>query len=377
MSAKEELFKEAALPNPAAQEWARSGKKVFGTVCCYVPEELLHAAGVLPVRVRATGAGDDSLGKAWMSTYSCSYARTSLQRLIDGTYDYLDGIVASDGCLMAERIYDNWRYSGKEGGKFKHLIQVPRVHRGESGNWMREELVLLKEALENYLDVEITDEKLRASVKLYNETRALIRELYGLQKDGRFFVKGSDVMRVVLAAMSMPKERFNELLREYLDEVKAAGPVDSDNVRVMFVGSAMDDPGYIEAIEECGADVVADVQCFGSRYLWEPVDEEKEPLDALADLYMNRPTCPRMMDKHDALYETIDQFIDEYQVEGVIQTTMRNCDLWNGEQLIFGKRYKRDDIPVLMLEREEVASGEGQLGVRVGAFVEMLEGEED
>lgn len=376
MTVQEELLREAALPNQAALDWVADGREAVGTVCCYVPEELLHAAGLLPIRLRATGTEDDSTGKAYMSTYSCSYAHSSLQKLLEGTYDYLSGVVSSDGCLMAERIYDNWRYAGDSEGRFQHLVNVPRKREQTSLAWLREEFANLKTALEERTGKTITDDDLRASIELYNETRRLIRELYELQRDGAIYIKGSEVMRIVLAAMSMPKEQFNELLAKRLDELKAQGPLDSDNVRVVFIGSALDDPEYLEIIEECGADVVMDMQCFGSRYLWEPVSTEGDLLANLAETHLDRPTCPRMMDSHEKLYEFVEDAVRDYRADGVIQVTMRYCDLWNGERLIFGKRFKEKGIPVLMLEREEVASNAGQLAVRVEAFVEMLEEEE-
>ena len=376
MAVKDELLQEAALPNPAAQEWVASGKKAVGTVCCHVPEEIIHAAGLLPMRVRATGATDNSQGKALMSTYTCSYAYTSLQKLIDGTYDFLDGVISSDGCLMAERIFDNWRYAGNSKDKVMKLVNVPRKVEYDSIEWLRSEYVAMKEALEAHIGHEITDDDLRASMELYNETRRLIRELYSLQKDGEIYIKASEVMRIIMAGMSMPKEDYNPKLAALIEELKAAGPLDSDNVRVVFIGSALDNPEYMETIESCGVDVVMDMQCFGSRYLWEPVELEGDPLTNLAELHLSRPTCPRMIDSYQKLYDFARDAVREYDAQGVIQVNMRYCDLWNGARVMFTKRFAEDGIPLLMLEREEITSNAGQLAVRVEAFVEMLEEEE-
>lgn len=376
MAVKEELFAEAALPNPAAQKWVEEGKKAIGTICCHVPEEIIHAAGLLPVRVRATGATDNSQGKALMSTYTCSYAYTTLQKLLDGTYSYLDGLISSDGCLMAERIYDNWRYKGDSKDKLVKLVNVPRKVEADSLDWLVGEYRKMKAAIEEFTGRQITDDDLRASIELYNETRRLIRELYGLQKGGKVYIKGSEVMKVVMAGMSMPKEEYNVKLAQLIDELKAAGPIDSDNVRVVFIGSALDNPEYLETIEDCGVDVVMDMQCFGSRYLWEPVELEGDPIVSLAKLHLTRPTCPRMVDSYQKLYDFAVDAVRDYDAQGVIQVNMRYCDLWNGARIIFTKDFARDNIPLLMLEREEITSNAGQLAVRVEAFVEMLEEEE-
>lgn len=376
MAVKEELFAEAALPNPAASKWIEEGNSAIGTICCHVPEEIIHAAGLMPIRVRATGATDNSQGKALMSTYTCSYAYTTLQKLLDGTYGFLDGIVASDGCLMAERIFDNWRYKGNSKDKVVKLVNVPRKVEADSLEWLVEEYRKMKKAIEDFTGKEITDDDLRASFEVYNETRRLIRELYSLQKDGKVYIKGSEIMKVIMAGMSMPKEEYNKKLAALIDELKAAGPIESDNVRVVFIGSALDNPEYLETIEECGVDVVMDMQCFGSRYLWEPVEMEGDPLVNLAELHLHRPTCPRMVDSYDRLYEFARDAVREYDAQGVIQVNMRYCDLWNGARIIFTKKFAEDKIPLLMLEREEITTNAGQLAVRVEAFVEMLEEEE-
>ncbi|MDR2076891.1 MAG: 2-hydroxyacyl-CoA dehydratase family protein, partial [Desulfovibrio sp.] len=84
------------IGNASIEAWKKEGKKVVGTICCHVPEEIIHAAGMLPVRIRATGCTDDSKAEVWMSSFSCSFARSCLQLFLDGTYSFLDGMVASD-----------------------------------------------------------------------------------------------------------------------------------------------------------------------------------------------------------------------------------------------------------------------------------------
>ena len=101
----QKLF-ETNISNEAVKAWQATGKKALGYVCCHVPEELFYAADVMPVRLRATGCVDASDAEAWMSSFSCSYARSILQYLINGTYS-LDGLVQSDGCMMSTRILDN------------------------------------------------------------------------------------------------------------------------------------------------------------------------------------------------------------------------------------------------------------------------------
>ena len=87
-----------------AKTYKEQGGKVVGTYCCHLPEELLHAANLLPYRLRATGCKDDSEAETYLSSFSCSFVRACLQQFIDGNRDFLDGVVGSDGCLMAQRL---------------------------------------------------------------------------------------------------------------------------------------------------------------------------------------------------------------------------------------------------------------------------------
>ena len=123
----EKLF-ENNISSESVKAWKASGKKAVGYVCCHVPTELFIAANIMPVRLRATNCVDSSDAEAWMSSFSCSYARSILQYLMNGTYE-LDGLVQSDGCMMPTRIIDNWQHISKKSGKnqFLHQIGAPRI----------------------------------------------------------------------------------------------------------------------------------------------------------------------------------------------------------------------------------------------------------
>jgi benzoyl-CoA reductase/2-hydroxyglutaryl-CoA dehydratase subunit BcrC/BadD/HgdB len=282
-------------------------------------------------------------------------------------------MASSDGCLIAQRLYDSWRYSGER--NFTHLVTVPRMSTDAAVSWYREELVKFKEGLENFTGNVITDDKLVKSIEIYNETRRLIRELYDLRKSESPIITGTQTQKLILAAMSMPKDQYNELLQKYLEEIKHDEPITDSQARLMVVGSGIDDPNFIKMIEDRGGLVVTDVHCFGSRYMWEPVEVEGDVLTSLASSYLKRSTCPRMMDQHQKLFDLVKNMVDKFKVDGVIYAHMRYCDMWGGENVIFEKRFKEAKIPVLALEREEIMTNELQQAVRVEAFIEMLQGE--
>lgn len=358
------------LFNPAVKAWKEQGKKVIGCICCYVPEELIYAAGILPYRIRATGCTKTVQGQVWMSSFSCSFARSCLEFALDGTYDFLDGLVASDSCGHAHRLYDNWRFNAEL--PFLRFLTVPHKGGESAIAWYQEELANFKDSLEEFSGTAVTKESLEKAIKIYNETRRLLRELYELRRNDHPPITGFQNQSLVLAAMSMAKDQYNDLLSRYLEEIRGSEPITNYRARLMVIGSALDDPAFIKIIEDQGGLVVTDAHCFGSRYLWEPVEIEGDIMFSLAKSYLNRTFCPRMMDQHEVLFGFIKDMVQRFKVDGIIFEKMRYCDLWGGESLFLEKKLKESNIPFLALQREHVMTSSAQIATRVEAFIEMV-----
>ena len=372
----QKLF-DAGISKESLAAWRAKGKKALGIVCCHVPHEILHAADILPVRLRATGCEDYSEAEVWMSSFSCSFAKSILQYFIDGVYD-LDGLVTSDGCMQAVRIYDNWRAYAKKNGKAQTLIEIgaPRMVSATTTEYYAEELRLLAQKLEELTGNKITDEKLRASIALYNEERALVKALLELQKAENPVITGTEAMTIMLASTNMPVEEYTALLRAFLADAAGRTPVSDHRARLILIGSALDNPKYIEAIENKGGLIVADTICLGSMAFGDALEPKTDDLySALADYYLNRIVCPRMIDNRDALHELIIRKAQDFKVDGVLYQKMQNCECWGGENLYLEPALKDIGIPVLYLEREQKLANIGQLEIRAEAFIEMVEKE--
>lgn len=362
------------IDNEYIERWKKEGGKVIGTVCCHIPEEIIHAAGMLPVRIRGNECTDDQEGELWMTDYSCGFCRACLQNLIDGKYDFLDGIIVSDGCMFVQRLYDNWAVIGNTGCKLN--INIPRNHDQLAVNYFVDELKILIEEMEKLSGHEITDKALTASINLYNETRGLIRELYSLTKGKNPLVSGTETLQWTIKAMSMPKEIYNKELRVFINEARTRKPIHNYGARLMMIGSAVDDPEYVNIFEEHGGLIVTDYNCYGTRYLWQDVTckEGETPLQSIARSYLEKLTCPRMTDLHDEMYEDMLYLAKEFNVDGIVYVRLKNCCLWGGESIFFYDRFEKDGYKILTLEKEEITTNAGQVGVRAEAFVEMLEG---
>lgn len=372
----QKLF-DAKVSRSSSDKWRAEGKKALGLVCCHIPHELLHAADVLPVRLRASGCNDYSEAEVWMSSFSCSFAKSILQYLIDEVYK-LDGIVTSDGCMQAVRIYDNWKAYAQKNGIEQALIEVgvPRMSSITTKKYYKGELEAFAADLEKLSGNKITDEKLIKSIEIYNEERRLIKKLLELQKEEYPVISGTEAMTIMLSASNMPVEEYIELLKAFLADAVNRKPIDDYRARLMLIGSALDSPEYVKAIEDKGGLIVADTLCLGSVGFGEELKVDKNNVMAsIAEYYLDRVVCPRMIDNRDALHDLIVETAVEYKVDGLIYQKMQNCECWGGENTYLEPRLDEAGVPVLYLEREQKLANIAQLEIRAEAFIEMVEKE--
>lgn len=372
MTIMEQMFEAASdLPNSWIIEWKKT-KKVIGFLCSYIPEEILYAADLLPIRVTGRGHSDSTLGDACMSRLNCPFARYLLDSILTGKLDFLDGVIGYNSCDHVRRMLDNWRL--RHSPPFYHFLSIPHRTDALALKWFADELLKLKAHLETHFNVSISDEKLLNAIKIYNQTRDLLQTIYALRKKEAPPIKGSEVAAIMTAAMSMPKDALNTQLDQLLEELE--GKEGHSNLpRLMIVGSLVDNPEYVRIIEDLGAIVVTDSHCFGTKYFWNKVDETKPPLEALTERYLFQSSCPRMIDEtagHETRLKHIKTLIKEYYVDGVVFERMSMCDLWSGEIYMLQKELKDLGVPNLILERDYIISGIGQMKTRSQAFIEVL-----
>ena len=360
------------LANPAIRDWKERGGKVLGYFCSSMSEEIVAAAGLLPFRMRATGSTDTELSDAYLSSINCSFTRHCLNAALSGELDFLDGLIVPNSCDNVRRIYDHWIRQRKT--PFVQMISLPRKAGEAQVNWFRDELTNLKERMEEHFGVEITDERLREAIRLQNETRRLQRRLYDLRKSLTPPISGAETLAVTVAGTAMPKARYNRLLAELLDDLAACEGHSNYRARLMVMGGELDDPAYMEVIEEQGGLVVTDSLCFGSRMLWKDVEEDADdPMTALARFYVaERPSCPRVFGEYEQRAAFVREMIRDFRVDGVILERLAFCDLWGFEQFTIQNDFQDWDIPLIMLDREYTLSGIGQLRTRVQAFLETI-----
>ncbi|MBI2957741.1 MAG: 2-hydroxyacyl-CoA dehydratase [Chloroflexi bacterium] len=370
MAALEALRSAARDPQPVARAAKVSGRKVLGYRCVFVPEEMMHAAGVTAFPIFGTPEAV-SLADSYFQPNLCEFIRNIFDLALKGKLDYLDGLVLCNTCDAVRKLYDHWKSYIKT--PFCHMINNPQKQFTEPAyEYQYRELAEFREALERLTGAAVTDDALQRSIKLHNETKSLLRKVYEFRKPDLPLLSGEEALEVVMGTMLLPKEEANAKLAQLIDELGTRGrsPL-APGPRIMITGSIIDNPTLIRMVEESGAMVVADDLCTATRYFWYPVKEDKDPLAALARHCTEKPVCA-CMHPAEARLEYMMDLVREYRVDGIIYFNLMYCDPFLYEGVLFKKKFEERGIPMIALETEHTPSGLGQLKTRVQAFLEML-----
>lgn len=360
----------AALDNEYLRRARAGGKKVVGFFCSYVPRELLDTDSLAPFRMRAPTTTTTDLADTYLGFFNCSYTRCLLEAINDEALDFVDGYVFTAGCDHLRRLYDNLRYLMRPA--LCHIMDLPHKMHEEAVKWYAEELGILKTKIEKSLGVRLSDEEIGESIRRTNELRRLVKKVQELRKGPEPKLTGEEMHRLMVSVHSTPAQEAIEALREIYQMLEEREALLNHRARLLIMGSQMDDPSYIGAMEEMGALVVADAFCEGSIQFADEVDEDEPPVRALATRYLRKLPCPRMFEAFDQRYGRVLEAAREFDADGVVLEAMKFCDTWGIDAPLFINRFRSDGVEVLRLEREYTRSGIGQLRTRIQAFMEML-----
>ncbi|MEK7849002.1 MAG: 2-hydroxyacyl-CoA dehydratase [Chloroflexota bacterium] len=352
-----------------ARDWkARTGGKVIGYLCTYTPEEVIYAAGALPVRVLG-GHEPQSVTEPHIYNMYCSLCRDVLGQGLMGRYDYLDGLVLANSCTHMSQVFDSWQRHRRL--PFHHMLYMPaNVFNPSAATLFADEVRRFRAALEKWLGQPISAEALREAIQVYNTNRRLLRQLYDLRRADSPPLSGAEVLPIVVSSMLMDKREHTEMLSRLLKRLprrrNGAG-----GVRVLTYGSENDDPELVGLIESLGAAVVVDDQCAGSRYFWNQVPDGDDPEAAIARRYLERPPCPQKDLEGKKRIPHLMSLVDDYRVKGAIFLQQKFCDPHAYDAPSILGALKEKGIPSLSLEYDVVIPA-GQFRTRIEAFLEML-----
>jgi benzoyl-CoA reductase/2-hydroxyglutaryl-CoA dehydratase subunit BcrC/BadD/HgdB len=356
--------------SPLVAARASEGVPVIGTLCSYVPNELLRGAGAIAVRLHARASHDSALGDAYMSTRTCTFVRHVVSEALRGSFDGLRGMVCTNGCDHVRRAYDV--LSAKTKIPWHGFVSVPRATEPRLLPWYEEELARLRAALGATLGTSVTDERLHDAIVESNQVRALLRAVAAFAEAREPRLLGSEWLLVALAAQMWPADAFVARVTELCALLPLRAPRPPCKLRVLLVGGPLDSPELVELLERAGLHVAGDLLCTGQRSITEPVSEEGDPMAAIARHAFYQPDCARMIGGFEQRRARLRARMAAVGAEAVVFQRMKFCDPWGAEQHLLESRGRSDPLPMVAIDREYNVTARGQVATRAQALVELV-----
>ncbi len=340
-------------------------KKRVGYFCSYVPEELIIAAGLEPVRLKGEVA-EVKEADAFLISSICPSLKYILDSGLREKFD-VEGIVFAHSCDGMRRLYDLWNRYGKT--PFTYMLEIPK-NRDENGiQYFTEQLSDLRSGLEDFFAVTISDDKLEEAIALNNSHRKMITELFEKQREAPAPFKGSDLLALCLSEAASPREESTARLKDFFE--KSSSSISQDtHPRILISGNRGPTPTLVQMAEASGASVVALDTCYGMKHYTGLVEMDRDPLEGLARRYLLKPACARMPGFKTRI-ERLEELTRDYSIDGIIYSIIKFCDygLFEAPEI---RRSLGDRLPLLILENDYIWSDEGRVKTRVEAFVEMI-----
>ena len=359
------------------------GQHALGYNCYYIPETLLNLPGCFSSRLRAPRCTSTDVAGYYMTNRTCPYARSILERAIEGGYNYLDALFGAESCATMERMEEHFTllHPVKNEKFFSTIIDPPMKGDENNLNYYKVQLrAKILEPLQEHFGVDISEKALLAAIDDHNAVSAIIEKIGEHRKLDNPNLTGYEFHVIQLVSQVCPHQLILPYLRETLWELENREPEPKFpfRARVALVGSEVDDPDFTKLIETCGAMVVADRYCFGSFPSREQIviKEGETAFDAICRHYLHWNQCARFMDgmKIDQRTAEVRRLVKEFKADGVIYENMKFCEFWSYEKVLQNHIFTNElHIPCCTIEKEYALGAVGQLRTRFQAYIESLE----
>lgn len=361
-----------------AREWkTRQRSNVIAYLLPDVPEEIIHAAGCLPLPIMDQGLktpNSDSL----LPQFLCSIIKQPLEMALDGTLDFIDGMVIPYVCDATRAFSHVWEANFPS--LFNHTLWLPKKHEGKSSkSFLVQEFRRLKESLEALTGKEITSSALKRSLSIYNLNRKLLKELFDLVREGKTYLSYTNFLNIVKTTMVMPREESNNILMNILKEVNrqnapSYGTYGRKHPRIFLFGIMCNDNTILNIFQETGLNVVDDNLYHGTRYFSQNVDEEHDPVEGLVLRHLAKDPFSAYHYPAQHLKSYLMGKIRENNIDGLIYLSPKYCDPFEFDYPFVKGLLHEMKIPHLFLQIDSSSVSESQIRTRLEAFAEMLRG---
>ena len=362
----------------AVKQWkaAKPGRLAIGYMPVYVPRELIHAAGMLPVGI--LGGGDQLeviQGDAYYQSYICRIPRSTIELGLTGRLDCLDGMMFPSICDVIRNLSGMWQILFPS--KFVRYFDVPQNYEDAvGGKFYVSELEVLRDELGKLRGSPITDAEIDASIRVYNDNRAAIRDLYAYRAVKPWQAPTSEVYLVLRAGMVLPPEEHTQLVREYIAAADALPRPKRDNARVVLTGGFCEQPplALIKSIEMSGCYIVDDDFMLVTRWLLDDVPAVGRPLEELSTAFLHRSASTAA--KYDAKREDKGQYllrqVKTRGAEGVVFAAPSFCDPALLERPMLQDVLAKHTVPYTAFKYAENTGQMAPIREQAGTFADSI-----
>ncbi|MBL7994857.1 2-hydroxyacyl-CoA dehydratase [bacterium] len=355
---------------PTVKKWREAGGKVVGHFQVYFPEEIVHAAGMLPVKV--TGAQLEGMGaESHFGSYLCSVIKTSLELSMSKNLE-LDMFVSHPICDAARNLAAIWGRNFSYKSQILYLPQNPNSN--HSIEYLCNEYDRLKQDIESVAGRKVSEDDLRRSIAVYNESRGWMKELYDIKRESPWQIDAEDAYALVAMAGFLPREEHNTLMRIVLPLIHDRSRYAQDKMRVVFEGGFCEQPP-IDLIQTIGRScyLVDDDLLIGLRYILDDVPVTGDPLLQLATAYIkNSSYSPVQHDLRKPKEKMLLQRFRNARADAVILAAAKMCEPGLEEQVAYSKALDEHNIPYFISEFEENQNTFDHISIQLETFVENL-----
>jgi benzoyl-CoA reductase subunit C len=355
---------------PTVHRWREAGGKVLGHFQVYFPEEIAHAAGMLPVKIRGAQV-EARQADSRFGSYLCSILKSSLELALANRLE-LDMFVSPPICDAARNLAGIW---GRNLLYPSQILYLPQnANSAYSAQYLRDEYDRMKRDIEGVVGRQVRDDDLRHSITVFNENRRLLRELYAIKREAPWLLSVEEAYALVSVGGMIPREDHNELLQSLIPQIRARPARKQDRIRVVFEGGFCEQPPLdLLRVVAQSCYVVDDDLLIGLRWIQEDVPTDGDPLLNLAEAYLEKSTySPVQHDLRKPKEKMLLQRIEQAGAEAAIVAAAKMCEPGLDEQVAYSRELEEAEIPYFISEFEEKMSSFDHLQIQLETFVENI-----
>jgi len=349
----------------------RTGKKAVGCFPPYAAEEVIYAAGALPVGLWG-GQTDISRATIYLQTFCCSIMKANVEYGLTGKYKALSAVVIPTFCDTLKCIGEVWKTMADAPKSITFVY--PQNRKLDAGKeFMESELLRLQKEIEASTGKTVKEEDLENSIAIYNEYRKAAREFVSLSPDFPKTITATVRHNVLKAAFFMDKAEYTSKLKSIIEELKTKKPERGTEKSVVITGLLAEPDEFLDLFAEHNILIAADDLVQESKQFRVDVPAGgSSALNRLALRVAEMDGCSLLYDYGKSRGQKIIDLVKKTKADGVVVSMLKFCDPEEFDYPIYKKEIEKAGIPILYVEIEQKMDSVEQLRTRIQTFVEML-----